>query len=91
MTYRSVLSTARNGNNVLLRIDTLLSVDRPLYTLSVGCGGEISAALLENHIHKTFGDLVRAAREEAYASGYSDGRGHRERQTYQPSRLGRDL
>lgn len=91
MAWRPFLGFRRSGTRVIVAIDAMLHGVPSRYELPVECGGEVCAELLSDHLAIMRDEVVRKVVEQAYASGYRDGRAKRGRAKHHDTILGRDV
>ena len=90
MSFHCFLSVHRRGNDVCIRVDSGLSVERPIYVFSFNMQGEAGAELMSRHLSGKLADLVQKANRDAYEAGYADGRAKRAKRGWHTCAIGWD-
>jgi len=91
VTWRNFIRADRDGNDVIVKLDTMLRVTRCEYHLRINVGSEIAAQLLADHLNQTRHSITSELVAKAYEDGYRDGRAKRGKRGWHDGRLGRDV
>jgi hypothetical protein len=77
-----MISIKRQGEEVVISIETGIPVDRPVIMLSWRAGSEMFAELLKEQILEKLGSTIRRTRQIEYDRGWKAAKGKRFHQDY---------